>query len=272
MGIKKPFICEIGQGIYAINEMGLATFYLIEGQKRALVIDTGCGLCDIKEVLSKLTDKPYDVVLTHGHFDHSGGMGSFEKIYLQKNDREIALKIDYREIRKFSEMFGKAGGYECFEYNPDDIQPIKVFPEFMDLEDGDEFDLGGRSVKAYHIPGHTLGGFAFGDDLSKIIFSGDCCNQNLLVFDHSVALTLEGIEKFRNISAKYLQNYNGHTGYLGNPDCYSQKMDVADNLIYICKGILDDTLLSTDYEFLGYKMKRASYNGVSISYNADCIR
>ncbi|MFQ6997488.1 MAG: MBL fold metallo-hydrolase [Blautia sp.] len=31
-----------------------------------------------------MTDKPYDVVLTHGHLDHVGGIGAFTDVYLRR--------------------------------------------------------------------------------------------------------------------------------------------------------------------------------------------
>lgn len=58
MSFKTPIIIEIAPGTYAINEFGLATTYLLVGEEKALLIDTGCGVGDLKEVISKLTDKP----------------------------------------------------------------------------------------------------------------------------------------------------------------------------------------------------------------------
>ena len=43
------------------------------GTKRALLIDTGLGVANIKEVVDKLTMLPIFVVTTHVHWDHIGG-------------------------------------------------------------------------------------------------------------------------------------------------------------------------------------------------------
>ena len=48
MGIKKPFVSEIAKDTYAINEFGLTAMYLIIGEEKALLLDTGCGVCDLK--------------------------------------------------------------------------------------------------------------------------------------------------------------------------------------------------------------------------------
>ena len=50
MAIIKPYICEIAPKTYVINEFGLSAMYLLVGEEKALLIDIGCGLCDLKQV------------------------------------------------------------------------------------------------------------------------------------------------------------------------------------------------------------------------------
>ena len=53
--------------------------YLLEGQRKACLIDTGHGNGDnLKKVVETLTDKPVFVILTHNHEDHIGGSGWFK--------------------------------------------------------------------------------------------------------------------------------------------------------------------------------------------------
>ena len=47
--------------------------YLLCGSRRALLIDTGLGICNIQEEVCRLTDKPVTVAATHIHWDHIGG-------------------------------------------------------------------------------------------------------------------------------------------------------------------------------------------------------
>ena len=44
--------------------------YLLNGTEHSLLIDTGLGICNISEVVSRLTDKPVVAVATHIHWDH----------------------------------------------------------------------------------------------------------------------------------------------------------------------------------------------------------
>ena len=55
--------------------------YLLEGDGRALLINTGLGICDISAEVKKLTDKPVTAVATHIHWDHIGGHKYFPDFY-----------------------------------------------------------------------------------------------------------------------------------------------------------------------------------------------
>lgn len=78
---KLPPVCEIAYQTYAINEYGLNAMFLIVGEEKALLIDTGTGVCDLPATLRYLTDKPVQVVLTHGHPDHAGAIGWFDEVW-----------------------------------------------------------------------------------------------------------------------------------------------------------------------------------------------
>ena len=51
--------------------------FLVEGETRAVLIDTMTGIRGLKEFVSTLTDLPVQVALTHGHMDHAGGVFEF---------------------------------------------------------------------------------------------------------------------------------------------------------------------------------------------------
>ena len=46
--------------------------YLLCGTKRAILIDTGLGVSNIREVIDGLTKLPVTVITTHVHWDHIG--------------------------------------------------------------------------------------------------------------------------------------------------------------------------------------------------------
>ena len=77
---------KIAENTYMISDFGFANCYLLVGEQKALLIDCGVGIGDLKGAAEKIADKPLVVVGTHGHVDHVGGDGQFDEIYLHKND------------------------------------------------------------------------------------------------------------------------------------------------------------------------------------------
>ncbi|MCJ7549047.1 MAG: MBL fold metallo-hydrolase [Anaerolineae bacterium] len=68
------------------------------GGERSLVIDAGMGYCNLRAIVESLTDKPYDVVITHAHPDHAGMMHQFDKAYLNEKEKPSlawAAKLDF---------------------------------------------------------------------------------------------------------------------------------------------------------------------------------
>ena len=71
------------EGTYAIYEpfqFEEAISYLLEGEDRAVLVDTGTGIGDIKAVVAELTALPVSVVLTHEHYDHVAGAWRYDSI------------------------------------------------------------------------------------------------------------------------------------------------------------------------------------------------
>ena len=269
MGIKAPYISEIALKTYAINEFGLSTMYLLIGDERALLIDTGCGICDLKPVVESLTDKPYDVVLSHGHLDHAGGIGIFNQIHLGEADYDMVRNLDFEALKNYSDMLGKMGGYHTYEYEPDKIKPIETWPEFIPIHEGDIFELGNRPVEAFEIPGHTPGGICFMDDKTGILFSGDACNVSLLATDASITTTLRAMYKLKKIENRFNRNFNGHIGYAGMPESRSMPDKVLDHCIYILEAVLKHADTPQEIDFLGRKRIGMYYKDTRVVYNPE---
>ena len=51
--------------------------YLLCGTKKAILIDTGLGVANIKKVVDSLTSLPVTAITTHIHWDHIGGHKNF---------------------------------------------------------------------------------------------------------------------------------------------------------------------------------------------------
>jgi glyoxylase-like metal-dependent hydrolase (beta-lactamase superfamily II) len=133
------------------------TSYLVVGDERGVVIDTGFATEDIQAYAQSLTDKPVQwAANTHGHFDHTGGNGWFERAYMSAKALEIA-KIPYPS---------KA----ALDY------PVTV------VGDGDTIDLANRVLEVLEIPAHAPSSIAFLDRKERILFSGDEVGEFVMLY------------------------------------------------------------------------------------------
>ena len=55
--------------------------YLILGDKKAVLLDTGLGIGDMKRLVCELTNLAVVVLNSHTHFDHLGDNHQFDTMY-----------------------------------------------------------------------------------------------------------------------------------------------------------------------------------------------
>ena len=61
--------------------------YLLCGEESAVLIDTGLGVSNIREIVDSLTKLPVMVVTTHIHWDHIGGHKYFDNIAVHEKEK-----------------------------------------------------------------------------------------------------------------------------------------------------------------------------------------
>ena len=159
---KELYIREMCPGIFLMDEAHEATGYLVVGNEKACVIDTMNGYNDLNKAVREITDKPVTVINTHGHPDHIFGNIYFDHGYLHPADRGLAAM--FAEEPEFVRACGEHGF---------------SMPPFRDTREGDVFDLGGRHLEVYELPGHTPGGIVLLLPEDRILFTGDGINHHL---------------------------------------------------------------------------------------------
>lgn len=153
--------------------------YLLCGSERALLIDTGLGVSNIREVVDGLTNLPVMVVTTHVHWDHIGGHKFFPYIAVQEAERDwlavqfpIPLAVVKQNLLRQPCVFPQ--GFSAEEYQIFHGTPQRI------LQDGDWFDLGNRQIQVIHTPGHSPGHCCFYEPERGNLFSGDLIYKGCL--------------------------------------------------------------------------------------------
>jgi hydroxyacylglutathione hydrolase len=156
---------DLGSGTFAIGEPRYYQqnySYLIVGDKRALLFDTGSGTRDISGVVASLTNLPVTVMVSHLHFDHLGGIGPFDHVAM----------IDLPQTR--ADVAGglfTPGRYEYLGMIDGRRAPSTRVTEW--LAPGAVIDLGGRALTVLSTPGHTESSAALSDPSTRRLFIGD---------------------------------------------------------------------------------------------------
>ena len=141
--------------------------YLLLGEERAILFDTGAGVRNIKPVVQSLTQLPVTVISSHPHYDHIGNNHRFEQVAV------LDVPSLRSEVRNniFEPRFSRAFTFRR-------MPPFTV-SEWLRPEQ--TIELGNRTLTAFHIPGHEQGSVALLDAGRKQLFTGDFIYPGWLV-------------------------------------------------------------------------------------------
>ena len=146
--------------------------YLVVGSKRAILIDTGTGVGDIRAVVAELTDRPVTVVNSHAHWDHIGGNRLFADILIHPAEADVLRRGLPNERLRANFAPDRLLGPLPAGFDPSDVAFPPTPPTGL-LHDGEILDLGGRQLEVIHGPGHSPGGIVLLDRDGRTLFSTD---------------------------------------------------------------------------------------------------
>lgn len=146
--------------------------YLLLGKIFAVLIDTGLGVSNIRNIVDSLTELPVRVLNTHVHWDHIGGHRYFDHIAVHEAEKDwlavhfpIPLEVVKQNLTRqpcdFPADF-RIDGYQIYQGIPTQL-----------LHDGDILELGDRQLAVVHTPGHSPGHCCFYEPLRKCLYAGD---------------------------------------------------------------------------------------------------
>ncbi|MGB8063792.1 MAG: MBL fold metallo-hydrolase [Candidatus Sulfotelmatobacter sp.] len=162
-------------GVFAIYEPHQSEetiSYLILGDKRAMLFDTGMGISDLKKVIAELTKLPVVVLNSHTHDDHVGDNWEFDTVYGMDTDFTRQNARGSREDAQAEVTPDQICGTlpKGFDAKTYVTRPWKITSY---IHDGEKIDLGGRSVEVIATPGHTPDAIALLDRANGLLFTGD---------------------------------------------------------------------------------------------------
>ena len=170
-------VYPVRENIYAIlNESldgaGDVWMYLIVGSEKALLIDTGFGVGDLKGLCSLLSgNKELIVANTHPHIDHAYGNCQFDKVYC--HEYAVPTLESMRTPTAWDHLFDTDGKPIWSEFDRKDIVPYQEY-EIAGVPDGYFFELGeGHQVELIFSAGHSSGHCVFLDKKNRLLFAGD---------------------------------------------------------------------------------------------------
>ena len=166
---------EFDDGVVGIGEPGHSEdvkSYLVRGRDRALLIDTGTGIGDIRAVVESLVDTPVLVINSHGHWDHIGGDWRFEPVWIHVAEADLPpAGVPNAGMR------GRLAPEHLNRPLPRGVDPetFAIPPAAVGrtLMGGEVVDLGDRSFGVVLTPGHSPGGISLVEERTGVAIVGD---------------------------------------------------------------------------------------------------
>lgn len=233
---------KINEHITCIQGLTGEMMYLAEGTKRAALIDTGMGIGNIREYVSNLTSLPYDVLLTHGHEDHAAGGFLYDSVFISPKDIELMKNSGINSRKAYvKSMLNKSSW-------PEDTDYVRVREvEMKPLSDGDRFDLGGVTLEAIEVPGHTKGSITFLFREDRILLTGDACNTFTFLFLPECL----SIEEYRKSLQRLLDRSEDYDRVLLSHGIPEVSKAVVQEVFDCCTDIMEASVDDVPFEFMG---------------------
>ncbi|MFA5065373.1 MAG: MBL fold metallo-hydrolase [Dehalococcoidia bacterium] len=188
-------IDEILPGLYCIkvplpkNPLKHTNSYLIKGEDRFLLIDTGMNLKECLLALESGLQKldvdlnKTDFFVTHIHHDHLGLVSTMatetSKVYFNPIEAAILTNVSYKQrwtaMMEFyiANGFPEEAGKQWIAHPPLSLFGPSLVSSLIMISDGDKLEIGDYNFVCIHVPGHSPCHTCLYDKDKKLLFSGD---------------------------------------------------------------------------------------------------
>ena len=196
-------IIQINENTWRIEDGGVR-FFLLAGEEKALLIDSGMEVHNAKEVARSLVNLPIELLNTHADMDHVGSNGEFEAFYMNP-----------AEASNYYKAPGRTG---------------RILPVW----DGDILDLGGRELEIITLPGHTPGSIAVLDKKNRVLISGDPVQDDTIFMfgvQREMHAYLLSLEKLQTLRDRFDTIYPSHGSFPVKPELIAALQEGAERIL-----------------------------------------
>ncbi|MCR4905206.1 MAG: MBL fold metallo-hydrolase [Clostridiales bacterium] len=196
-------IIKINENTWRIEDGGVRLF-LLAGEEKALLIDSGMNMNNARDIAAELTPLPLSLLNTHADRDHIGSNDQFETFYMHP-----AEEANYRRS-------GKSG-------------------TILPVVEGDTLDLGNRELRIIHLPGHTPGSIAVLDVQNRVLISGDPIQEHGHIFmfgEHrNMKDYIASLEHLETFADQFDEIWPSHADCPIRPDVIRRLHDGAEKIL-----------------------------------------
>lgn len=201
--------------------------FLVAGERRALLFDSGIGVGPLEAVVALLCDLPLTVVVSHAHWDHAGGA------------RRLAPRV--REVLAHPADAAALAAGEPGEWLrralEEEVRRGRLAPEDLPgeghlaplaagaAEEG-VLELGGRRARLLHTPGHTPGSLSLLVEPEGWLFPADLAYRGGLLWLQEAEADLDAYAR----SLDRLRALDGVRALFGGHDLVAQSPSMLEEL------------------------------------------
>jgi glyoxylase-like metal-dependent hydrolase (beta-lactamase superfamily II) len=197
--VEKP----LGDGLTLIREPHVTralrcNIWHLRGCDRDLLIDTGMGIASLLAAFPGLFSRAPLVVATHAHGDHVGSLYEFSQRAAHAAAVELlsapsAMRSLWRDDwpERVVTLLTEAGYrlnrslISALPHDGFDLHhlPLQAAPPTRILQEGEVIDLGDRTLRVLHLPGHSPDSIGLFEESSGTLFSGDAIYDGPLLYN-----------------------------------------------------------------------------------------
>ena len=141
-----------------------------DAEKRATVIDPGGDAPRIMELVETQGLTVEQILLTHGHIDHAGGVVALNRLIAEKQGAPVPVRGPHANDAFLLEALARDGAAYGI------LEALPVTPDEW-LDEGRTVRIAGRDFAIYHCPGHSPGSLVYVDAGARFAIVGDVLFQ-----------------------------------------------------------------------------------------------